>query len=428
MRVLLIGSGGREHAIAWKLRQSPRLSELFVAPGNEGTAQIATNVELRVPSGSAADADKAAYLAAVVRLARERRIDLVFVAPDDPLAWGLVDALEQAGVAAFGPSRGAAQLEASKSWAKGLMLRRGVPHTPTVSFDDVEAARAYVRAAGGEVVVKADGLAVGKGAVVTSTVQEALAAIDDLHALGEAGRRLTIEPRVRAREVSAHCFSDGKSIAAMPLSCDHKAVFDGNLGPNTGGMGVYSPPWWASPSLPQEVARRVLEPIVTGMAAEGVPFRGIVYPGIFVTDGGVQVFECNARFGDPEAQALLVRLDSDLLEIAVSCVEGRLSEVPITWSDRASVIVVMASGGYPGSYPTGVPIHGLEDVDPDVHVFHAGTRRADNGALVTAGGRVLGVTAVGPTLQAARAKAYDNVARIRFEGAHYRRDIGLVPQ
>lgn len=428
MRVLLIGSGGREHAIAWKLLQSQRLSELFVAPGNAGTAQIATNVELRVPSGSAAEGEKAAYVAAVVRLARERQIDLVFVAPDDPLAWGLVDALGQAGVAAFGPSRAAAQLEASKSWAKGLMLRRGIPHTPTVSFDDVEAAKAHVRAAGGEVVVKADGLAVGKGAIVTSSVQEALSAIDELHALGEAGKRLTIEPRVRAREVSAHCFSDGKSIAAMPLSCDHKAVFDGNVGPNTGGMGVYSPPWWASPSLPEEVARRVLEPVVTGMAAEGVPFRGIVYPGIFVTDGGVQVFECNARFGDPEAQALLVRLDSDLLAIALACVEGRLSEVPITWSERASVIVVMASGGYPGSYPTGVPIHGLEDVDPDVHVFHAGTRRAENGAVVTAGGRVLGVTAVGATLQAARAKAYDNVARIRFEGAHYRRDIGLVPQ
>jgi len=427
MRVLLIGSGGREHAIAWKLSQSPRLSELFVAPGNAGTAQVATNIDLPVPSGRAAPAEVTAYLEAVVRRARDLRIDLVFVAPDDPLSWGLVDALEAAGIAAFGPSRAAARLEASKSWAKALMQRHGVPHTPTTSFDDVAAAKAFVTAAAGEVVVKADGLAVGKGAIVTSSVAEALSAIDELHALGEAGKRLTIEPRVRAREVSAHCFSDGRSIAVMPLSCDHKAVFDGNVGPNTGGMGVYSPPWWARASLPGDIVHRVLEPVVNGMAAEQVPFRGIVYPGVFVGDDGLQVFECNARFGDPEAQALLVRLDSDLLEIVLACVQGRLSEVPVAWSERASVVVVMASGGYPGSYTTGIAIEGLDAVDADVQVFHAGTRRTESGAVVTAGGRVLGVTATGATLEAARAKAYSNVARIRFAGAHYRRDIGLVP-
>jgi phosphoribosylamine--glycine ligase len=425
MRVLLIGSGGREHAIAWKLSQSPRLSQLFVAPGNAGTGQVAENVELRVPRGTAPASEVATYLEAAVRLARELRVELAFVAPDDPLAWGLVDAFEAAGIPAFGPSRAAAQLEASKSWAKALMQRHGVPHTPTQTFDDVEAAKAYVRAARGAVVVKADGLAVGKGAIVTSTAEEALLAIDELYALGEAGRRLTIEPRVSAREVSAHGFSDGRTLAAMPLSCDHKAVFDGNRGPNTGGMGVYSPPWWAAPSLAGQITRQVLEPLVRGMAAEGMPFRGILYPGVFAEDDGLQVFECNARFGDPETQALLVRLDSDLLEIVLACVEGRLSQVPVAWSERASVVVVMASGGYPGSYPTGVPIVGLDAVDPDVVVFHAGTRRREDGALVTAGGRVLGVTATGPTLEDARAKAYDNVARIHFEGAHYRRDIGL---
>lgn len=425
MRVLLIGSGGREHAIAWKLSQSPRLSQLFVAPGNAGTAQLAENVELSVPRGTATAGEIAVYLEAVVRLARELRIDLVFVAPDDPLAWGLVDALEAAGVAAFGPSRAAAQLEASKSWAKELMQRHGVPHTPTKSFDDVEAAKAYVRAARGSVVVKADGLAVGKGAIVTSTTEEALDAIDELHALGEAGKRLTIEPRVIAREVSAHAFSDGRTLVAMPLSCDHKAVFDGNRGPNTGGMGVYSPPWWAASSLADQITSQVLEPLVRGMAAEGLPFRGIVYPGLFATGAGVQVFECNARFGDPETQALLVRLDSDLLEIVSACVAGKLSEVPVVWNDRASVVVVMASGGYPGAYSTGKQIHGLDTLDPGVVVFHAGTRREQDGRLVTAGGRVLGVTATGATLAAARAKAYDNVARIHFEGAHYRRDIGL---
>jgi phosphoribosylamine--glycine ligase len=425
VRVLLIGSGGREHAIAWKLSQSPRLSQLFVAPGNAGTAQIAENVELSVPRGTASAGEIAVYLEAVVRLARELRVDLVFVAPDDPLAWGLVDVLEAVGVAAFGPSRAAAQLEASKSWAKELMQRHGIPHTPTKSFDDVEQAKAYVRAARGAVVVKADGLAVGKGAIVTSSTEEALQAIDELHALGEAGKRLTIEPRVSAREVSGHAFSDGRTIAAMPLACDHKAVFDGNRGPNTGGMGVYSPPWWAASSLSSQITSQVLEPLVRGMAAEGLPFRGIVYPGVFASGAGVQVFECNARFGDPETQALLVRLDSDLLEIVSACVAGKLSQVPVVWKDRPSVVVVMASGGYPGAYSTGKQIHGLDSLDSDVVVFHAGTRREEDGTLVTAGGRVLGVTATGATLSAARVKAYDNVARIQFEGAHYRRDIGL---
>jgi len=425
MRVLLIGSGGREHAIAWKLLQSPRLTRLFVAPGNGGTAQIAENVDLRLPPSSASAAEIEAYLSAAVRLARELRVDLAFVAPDDPLAWGLVDAFAGAGIAAFGPSRTAARLEASKSWAKDLMRRHAVPHTPTKSFDDSEAAKAYVRGARGALVVKADGLAVAKGAIVTSTTEEALAAIDELRALGEAGKRLTIEPRVMGREVSGHGFSDGGTIAVMPLSCDHKAVFDGNRGPNTGGMGVYSPPWWASPALSDEITQQVLERLVRGMAAEGAPFRGVVYPGVFVTDEGLQVFECNARFGDPETQALLVRLESDLLEIVMACLDGKLSQVRVAWSERPSVVVVMASSGYPGAYSTGVPIHGLDAVDSDVVIFHAGTRRREDGALVTAGGRVLGVTATGPTLEAARAKAYDNVARISFDGAHYRRDIAL---
>jgi phosphoribosylamine--glycine ligase len=428
VRVLLIGSGGREHAIAWKLAQSPRLTELFVAPGNAGSAQIAQNVDLPVPRTTASQAEIAAYLQAATQQALDLRIDLAFVAPDDPLSWGLVDAFEAAGIPAFGPSKSAARLEASKAWAKQLMQRRGVPHTQTQIFDDVEAARVYARAAKTQLVVKADGPAVGKGAIVTSTTDEALAAIDELHALGDAGRRLTIEERITAREVSGHAFSDGKTVVAMPLSCDHKTVFDNGRGPNTGGMGVYSPPWWAEPSLQGEITSRVLEPLVHAMASEGTPFRGIVYPGVFVNESGIQVFECNARFGDPEAQALLVRLKTDLLEIVSASVRGRLSHVPVEWSDAASVCVVMASGGYPGSYPTGLPITGIEDVDEDVVVFHAGTRRREDGTLVTAGGRVLGVTATGPTLEAARRKAYANVERIHFEGAHYRRDIGLKPE
>lgn len=428
MNVLLIGSGGREHAIAWKLRQSPRLGELYIAPGNAGTAELGRNVDVRVPRSTALPAEKEAYSRAVVAKARELRIDLVWVAPDDPLSWGLVDRLLAAGIRAFGPTQAAARLEASKAWAKQLMQRHAIPHTRTLIFDDADAAREYVRAAPGPVVIKADGLAVGKGAIVTASVTEALAAIDELSALGEAGRILTIEDRVTAREVSAHAFSDGRTVSPMPLSCDHKAVFDGNQGPNTGGMGVYSPPWWASPSLESEITRAITSPIARAMAAEGNAFSGIIYPGVFVNDAGLQVFECNARFGDPETQALLVRLETDLLEIAEACVDGRLSELDVRWSSAASVCVVLASGGYPGAYATGVPISGIADVDADVVVFHAGTKRDARGQLVTAGGRVLGVTATAPSLEQARSKAYANVARLHFEGAHYRRDIGARPK
>jgi phosphoribosylamine--glycine ligase len=425
VNVLLIGGGGREHAIAWKLRQSPRLTDLHIAPGNAGTAGLGHNLDLPLPRTTAPAAEIDSYKQAVVKAAMDLRIDLAFVAPDDPLSWGLVDALEAAGVPAFGPTKAAATLEASKSWAKQLMAGHGIPHTRTRVFDDPDAARAYVRSAGGPVVVKADGLAVGKGAIVTSTVDEALDAIDELSALGESGRILTVEDRITAREVSAHAFSDGHTIVPMPLSCDHKAVFDANQGPNTGGMGVYSPPWWADEGLGPTITGRVLQPLADAMAAADRAFKGIIYPGVFVNSEGLQVFECNARFGDPEAQALLVRLETDLLDIVDACVNGRLDEVDVRWSPWASVCVVMASGGYPGAYQTGLPITGVEDVDPDVVVFHAGTRRDDSGRLVTAGGRVLGVTATGDTLEAAREKAYANVGRIHFEGAHYRRDIGL---
>jgi phosphoribosylamine---glycine ligase len=428
MNVLLIGSGGREHAIAWKLRQSARLTDLHIAPGNAGTSQAGNNVDLPIPKTTASASEVEAYLDAAVAKAKDLHIDLAFVAPDDPLAWGLVDRLQDAGVPAFGPSKAAALLEASKSWAKQLMQRHGIPHTPARVFKDAGAARDYVRTAKTQLVVKADGLAVGKGAIVTSSTEEALAAIDELAALGEAGRRLSIENRVTAREVSAHAFSDGKTVRPMPLSCDHKAVFDGNQGPNTGGMGVYSPPWWGQPDLQDQITARICQPLAQAMASEGRPFCGVVYPGVFVNESRLQVFECNARFGDPEAQALLVRLEADLLEIVWAAVNGRLHELELKWSPQASVCVVAAAGGYPGSYATGRPINGLADIDPDVQVFHAGSRRRQDGAYVTAGGRVLSVVATGPTLAEARAKAYANIERISFEGMHYRRDIGLQPE
>lgn len=427
MNVLLIGSGGREHAIAWKLRQSPRLTDLHIAPGNAGTGQAGHNIELRIPGSTSTQTERDAYMQAVVKQARDLNVDLVFVAPDDPLSWGLVDALEAAGIAAFGPSKAAAQLEGSKVWSKQFMQRHNLPAPHAATFEDAEQANAYVRAAATNVVVKADGLAVGKGAIVTSSTDEALQAIDDLmtrRLLGEAGSRVVIQERIQAREVSGHAFCDGKTIVPMPLSCDHKTVFEGGRGPNTGGMGVYSPPWWADATTAATIRDRVLQPAVDAMAAEGIPFKGILYPGIFATANGPVIFEFNARFGDPETQALLVRLESDLLDIVWACVNGTLDQQDVRWSPRASVCVAMASGGYPEKYETGFPITGIDDVDADVQVFHAGTRSAKNG-VVTAGGRVLGVTATGDTLEDARRKAYANVERIHFEGVHYRRDIGV---
>jgi phosphoribosylamine--glycine ligase len=428
--VLLIGGGGREHAIAWKLRQSPRLTDLHVAPGNPGTAAIAHNINLPIPATGSPDSVVAPYLDAAVSLARDLKVDLVFVAPDDPLSWGLVDALEAAGIAAFGPSKAAAQIEASKAWASDFVQRHRIPHPWAATFSNIRTARAFVREQEAQLVVKASGLAAGKGAIVTSSTDEALKALDDLmeaRAVGDAGSTVVVMERLVGRETSAHAFTDGKTVVSMPLSCDHKAVFDGNVGPNTGGMGVYSPPPWVSPSLEDEIRSRVTEPAVAAMAAEGRSFKGVIYPGIMVTDAGPQVIEFNARMGDPEAEALLPRLEADLLEIALACINGTLKDVDVRWRSEPSVCVTVASGGYPGPYKTGLPISGLDSLDPDVLIFHAGTRLGGDG-LVTGGGRVLNVVALGESLEAARLKAYDNVARIHFEGMHYRRDIGAVQE
>jgi phosphoribosylamine--glycine ligase len=425
--VLLIGSGAREHAIAWKLRQSPRLGALYVAPGNAGIAAIAELVPLAIPRAGAPAPEVAAFLAGAVRIARERRVGLVVVAPDDPLALGLVDALDAAGIPAFGPTKAAAQIEASKAFAKDLMRRHGIPMSISARFDDFDAARAYVESRPCDVVVKADGPALGKGTVVPSSREEAVSVLRSMLVDGEmgaAGRTVVVEDMLAGRETSAHAFTDGKTVAHMPFSCDHKAVFDGGRGPNTGGMGVYSPPSWLPDSTAAQIRRDVTEAAVRAMADEGTPFKGILYPGLFVTADGPRVIEFNARFGDPEAEALLPRLESDLLEIMLAVAHGTLDRVDVRWSDRASVTVMLASGGYPGDYEIGKPIHGLDDVDSDVVVFHAGTRRDGAGRLVTNGGRVLAVTATGASIAEARAQVYRNVERIRFDGMHYRTDIG----
>lgn len=425
--VLLIGGGAREHAIAWKLRQSPNLGALTVAPGNGGIAQIADTAPLVIPKPGASQAEIDAFFDATIAIARKRRADLVFIGPDDPLAFGLTDALEGAGIAAFGPSKAAAQIEASKSFAKGLMQRHGIPMSTSARFDDFAAGAAYVESRAGDVVVKADGLALGKGAIVTSSHEEAIDALRSLMvdgALGASGRTVVVEDKLTGRETSGMAFSDGKTVAHMPFSCDYKAIYDGNRGPNTGGIGAYSPAAWLDERDATTIRRDVTEKAIAGMAAEGTPYKGVLYPGIMVTADGPRAIEFNARFGDPECEVLLPRLESDLLTIAQAVVEGTLDRVDVRWSEQATLTVFLTSGGYPGTYETGKPIDGLDDVDADIMVFHSGTKRDERGQLLTAGGRVLAVTAIADTLEEARAKAYDNARRVRFEGVYYRSDIG----
>lgn len=415
VNVLLIGSGAREHAIAWKLRQSPKLTDLFCTPGNPGMASCGSLLSL-----AEGDHD------AIVRACREHRIDLVVVGNEDPLAAGIVDRLSVEGVAAFGPTRAAAEIEWSKVFAKELMGRHGIPTAPFGIFDNPNAARADIRERGAAVAIKADGLAKGKGVIVPDGEEEALEAISRImeqREFGASGDRVVIEQRLSGPEVSAMAFTDGRTVAHMPFSCDHKPVFDDNLGPNTGGMGAYTPAGWLDSASEEVIRTTITEGAVRALAQEGRPYRGVLYPGIMMTGQGPMVIEFNSRLGDPEAEILLPRLRTDLLEIMLAVTHGRLDEIEVRWSDEACVAVFLASGGYPGTYRTGLPIDGLDALDSDVLAFHAGTR-TDEGGLVTDGGRVVAIVASGPTMEAARAKVYDNISRVTFEGMHYRRDIG----
>jgi phosphoribosylamine--glycine ligase len=416
MNVLLIGGGGREHALAWKLAQSPRLRKLYCAPGNAGIAALAERVPLE-----ATDLDGLAAFAA------SRDIGLAVVAPDDPLALGLVDRMEAAGIPAFGPTKAAAALESSKVFAKGLMRKYGVPTAEWQAFDGVDEALAYIRARGAPVVVKADGLALGKGVVVAQTVAEAEEAVRGMMEGGRfkgAGARVVIEEYMTGPEVTVLAFTDGRTVRPMLSSRDHKRAFDGARGPNTGGMGAVCPAPGYTPALAQVCAETIFRPTVRAMSAEGRPFKGVLYFGLMLTPGGPKVVEYNARFGDPEAQAVLTLLESDLLELMLAVREERLDSVDIRWREGASCCVVLASGGYPGAYQTGFPITGLPADTDALRVFHAGTALSPEGRLVTGGGRVLGVTARAGTLEEAVDGAYAAVASIAFEGRHLRRDIG----
>ena len=416
MKVLVVGSGGREHAICWKLARSPKVTELYCAPGNAGIAQLAKCVDVK-----ATDVD------AMVKWAKDNAMDFVVVAPDDPLALGLVDALEEAGIPAFGPTKDAAIIEASKAFSKELMKKYRIPTAKYETFTEMDAALAYVEAQGAPIVVKADGLALGKGVVVAATVEEAKTAAREMmedRKFGESGSTVVIEECMTGPEVTVLAFCDGEHIRPMVSSQDHKRAYDGDEGPNTGGMGAIAPSPQFTPELAARFENEIMLPTVTALKAEGRPFKGVIYFGLMLTPDGPKVVEYNARFGDPECQAVLSLLYTDLLEIMLACRNGTLDQVKIAWKDGAACCLVLASGGYPLEYQKGLPISGLEEAGEYANVFHAGTKLGEDGQFLTNGGRVLGVTATGKDLAEAVRWAYGAAKSISFPHMHFRTDIG----
>ncbi len=417
MNVLVVGNGGREHALVWKLSQSPFMQNLYCAPGNAGCQQLAETVDI-------ADTD----ISALSRFATEHDIDLTVIGPEIPLALGITDAFAEHGLRVFGPSQAAAQLESSKAFAKTFMQDHGIPTAAAEIVDDIEAAQAYIRRHHGPLVVKADGLAAGKGVTVCQTPEEALEAVHLAmveRVFGEAGDRVLLEAFLPGEEASFHVLTDGERILPMPTSQDHKRVFDQDQGPNTGGMGAYSPAPVITEALQARILDDIVEPAIRGMAARGTPYRGVLYTGLMIVDGDPFVVEFNVRFGDPETQPLLVRLDEDLLPLLDRAAQGTLEDRPLSITPEAAVCVVMASGGYPGTYRKGLPVEGLEHASTieNTWVFHAGTaRQADQ--ITTNGGRVLGMTARGASVATAIERAYHTLSHISWPDVQYRRDIG----
>ncbi len=414
MRVLVVGSGAREHAILWKLAQSPRNPELFVAPGNAGTAAIATNLSIAVT-------DFDALVAAV----REHGIDVTIVGPELPLTAGIVDRYRQEGLRVFGPTQAAARIEGSKSFARGIMRDAGAPTPAFEVFDDASAARAYVRSQGAPIVVKADGLAAGKGVVVAQSVDEALAAVDDTmvhRTFGASGERVVIEQCLVGQEVSVFCFTDGECVSPLVPACDYKRIFDGDEGPNTGGMGGYSPPPWWDAAMERQIRETCIEPVIREMARQGSPFTGVLYGGLMLTDDGPFIIEFNCRLGDPEAQLILPRMENDLLDVVEAALDGTLPSIDLRWSG-CTVGVVIAPVGYPGVHETGEAIGGLAAAEQEALIFHAGTALAGGEGFVTSGSRTMAVVGLGGTMAEARTRAYASADAVTFEGKHYRTDI-----
>ncbi|MFN2142196.1 MAG: phosphoribosylamine--glycine ligase [Candidatus Promineifilaceae bacterium] len=418
--ILIVGSGGREHALAWKIAQSPQAGRIFVAPGNAGTAELATNVPIM-----------AGALPELVQFAVDKAIDLVVVGPEAPLAAGLVDRCQEANIAAFGPSQSAARLESSKAFAKSFMIENAIPTADSQTFVELEPALDYLQVVSGPVVVKASGLAAGKGVIVCDDMPEAWGALRDMfvdRAFGAAADEVLVEERLSGPELSLLAFCDGRTAVPMLPARDHKRAYNDDQGPNTGGMGAFAPPEDASDSLVQEIMEQVINPVVQGMLAAGTPYKGVLYAGIMLTADGPRVLEFNCRFGDPETQVILPLLQGDLLQIMLACANGSLEPEMVRRRGGACATVVMAAPGYPASYPRGLPISGIENIsDPEILVFHAGTARQD-GRVLTNGGRVLAVSGLGDDLESAVNRAYAGVAQIDFEGAHFRSDIGRPSQ
>jgi phosphoribosylamine--glycine ligase len=417
MKILVVGGGGREHALVWKIAQSPKVSNIFCAPGNAGISEQATLVPI-----------KANDLNGLLNFASREKIDLTIVGPEEPLTKGIVDLFESKGLTIFGASQKAAELEGSKAFAKEMMKKYRVPTSSYEIFEDPKKAKDYIRRQGAPIVVKADGLAAGKGVILCKTVEEALKSVDQIMVekiFGEAGNRVVVEEYLVGEEASYIAFTDGKAILAMASSQDHKQVFDGDQGPNTGGMGAYSPAPVVTDEVHEKIIEKILRPIIQGMGEEGRPYKGVLYAGLMIHEGHPKVLEFNARFGDPETQPVLMRMKGDIIPILGACIEGNLSRYKIEWDSRAAVCVVMASKGYPGDYEKGEPISGLKEVSQmeDIFVFHAGTALKD-GQMSTNGGRVLGVTGLGKDIPRAIERTYQAVQKISWQGVHYRKDIG----
>ena len=418
MKILVVGSGGREHALVWKLRQSPHTERIFCTPGNAGTAEIGENVAILAND-----------LEALVRFAKENRVDLTVIGPDDPLAAGIVDLFAAEKLRAFGPTKFAARVEASKIFAKELMHAQKIPTAESGTFSDSNEALRYCERLKFPMVIKADGLALGKGVVIADDAAAARSTIDEMmnqRRFGDAGQRIVIEELLRGTECSLHALVDGRNYLLLQSARDHKRAFDRDQGPNTGGMGAFSPANNWNSRLQSQFETEIMRPFLRGLLQEGIKFRGLLYPGLMITGEGPRVLEFNCRFGDPETQALLPRMKSDLVPLLEATIDGKIDTCAIEWDTRAAVTVVLASGGYPGKYETGQPISGLADAAKleGVQIFHAGTKRAQ-GEIRTAGGRVLAVTALGSTIEDARERVYDAVSRIHFENCQYRRDIAL---
>jgi phosphoribosylamine---glycine ligase len=417
LKILVVGGGGREHTLVWKIAQSPRVQKLFAAPGNAGTAGIAENLNLRPTD-----------VEGLGKAAKEKGVDLVVVGPENPLAWGIVDYFDSLDIPIFGPTRAATQIESSKVFARGLMKKYGIPCTKGAVFSTYPEAREYLQRQTMPVVIKADGLAAGKGVIIAGTLPEAERALSNImeaRVFSTAGDRVIIDEYLSGREVSLIAFTDGKTVLPMVPACDYKKIGDGDQGANTGGMGSYSPPGFFSTRMTQKVTEDILLPTVKAMAKEGLSYKGALYAGLMLVDGKPVVLEFNARFGDPETQVILPLLKTDLVDILMAVVQGNLYRLKVEWSPEACVGVVMSSGGYPDAYKTGFPVGGIDSVDKDLLVFHAGTKLGKDGLVYTDGGRVLTVVGVGHDTAEAREKVYRNIPRIRFEGCYYRNDIAL---